>query len=328
MLLELIHETAFEYSEPVSEAYMEFRLTPVSDSQQRVLQHRRRVTPHRTLSDYSDAYGNAVSYFNLMEPHTHVGVRFESVVETCQVPFRGEAVGRDALDSPAARVMLHDFLRPTPLTEWCQAFREFVPRFEGLRGKPVGEVADAVCQDLYRSFRYEGEVTSVQSPVSDILRHGGGVCQDFAHLMIATCRYLGYPTRYASGYVLPDDGQDATASHAWVELYDPDRGWFGIDPTHNQRVGERYIYLGVGRDFRDVPPNRGIFRGHALETMHVRVHLQPITPDDLGRRAREVYKQPRVVPTPPARQTRKPERMTLMEQVQTAQQQQQQQQQQ
>lgn len=325
MLLELIHETIFDYAEPVSEAYMEFRLTPVSDSQQRVLQHRRRVTPHRTVSDYSDAYGNTVSYFNLLEPHTHVEVRFESAVETCQVPFRGEVLGAEARNSPAERVMLHDFLRPTPLTAWCEDFQGFIPRFEVLRGRPVGEVADTICRDLHASFRYEGEVTNVQSPISDILRHGGGVCQDFAHLMLATCRYLGIAARYASGYVLPDDGTEATASHAWVELYDPERGWFGVDPTHNQRTGERYVYLGIGRDFRDVPPNRGIFRGQAEEHLQVRVHLQPISADDLGRRAREIYKQPRIAPTAP-RQSRKPERMTLMEQSLTAQQQQQQQQ--
>lgn len=327
MLLELTHETTFEYASPVSEAYMEFRLTPLSDRQQHVLQHTRRMTPARTVSHYTDAFGNAVAYFNLMEPHTRIEVRFESVVETCAAPYRGEPLEGETLDSPAARVMLHDFLRPTPLTQWCEEFRKFAVRFEGLRGKPVSEVADVVCQELYASFRYEGEVTSATSPVADILRHGGGVCQDFAHLMLATCRYLGYAARYASGYVFPDDGQDATASHAWVELYDPAHGWFGIDPTHNQRVGERYIYLGVGRDFQDVPPNRGIFRGSAEETMQVRVHLQPISADDLGRRAREVYKQPRQVP-PSNRQSRKPERMTLMEQSQTAQQQQQQQQQQ
>lgn len=327
MLLELTHETVFEYAEPVCESYMEFRLTPLSDAKQHVLQHRQRVTPARTIRQYTDAYGNVVNYFNLLDPHSRVEVRFDSVVETHDGCFRGEAPGPSQLETAQGRVTLHDYLQPTPLTAWCSEFLEFVRPFEGLKGSTPREAARILSAELHSRFRYEGEVTSVSSPITDILRHGGGVCQDFAHLMLATCRYLGFAARYASGYVLPEDGTEATASHAWVEVFDPELGWFGVDPTHNQTAGDRYVYLGIGRDFRDVPPNRGIFRGHAEESMHVRVYLKPISSEDLGKRAREVYVQSRPVPSVP-RQTRKPELMSLMEQVQTAQQQQQQQQQQ
>lgn len=323
MLLELTHETIFEYAEPVSEAYMEFRLTPLSDAKQHIIQHRQRVTPARSIRQYTDAYGNVVNYFNLLDPHTRVEVRFDSVVETHDSFVRGEALEVDQIDTAAGRVALHDYLQPTPLTAWCSEFLEFVRPFEGLKGQPPRQAASILCSELHARFRYEGEVTSVSSPITDILRMGGGVCQDFAHLMLATCRYLGFAARYASGYVLPDNGAEATASHAWVEVFDPNEGWFGVDPTHNQMAGERYVYLGIGRDFRDVPPNRGIFRGHAEETMDVHVYLKPISPEDLGKRAREVYTQTRPVPSLP-RQTRKPELMALMEQVQAAQQQQQQ----
>ena len=324
MLLELTHETIFEYAEPASEAYMEFRLTPLTDRLQHVLQHRYRITPARPVRQYADAYGNTVTYFNFLEPHTRVEVRFDTVVETYPTSFRGEAAG-DA-GSMQSQVQLYDYLRPTALTDWCPEFLEFVSRFSYLKGKDACVMADTVCAELHGSFRYEGEVTNASSPITDILLHGGGVCQDFAHLMLATCRHLGYAARYASGYVLPEDGTEATASHAWLEVYHPKHGWFGIDPTHNQRVGERYIYLGVGRDFKDVPPNCGIFRGQSEEVMQVRVHLEPITSDDLGRRARELYVQPRPVVNH-ARQARKPELVSLMEQSQIVQQQQQQQQQ-
>jgi transglutaminase-like putative cysteine protease len=325
MLLELTHETVFEYAEPVTEAYMEFRLTPLSDSKQHVLQHRQSVTPARSIRQYTDAYGNVVNYFNLLDPHTRVEVRFDSVVETHDDCLRGDALDPRQLDTAVGRVSLHDYLQPTPLTAWCPEFLEFVQPYEKLRNSPPQDAARTLCSELNSRFRYEGEVTSASSPITDMLRLGGGVCQDFAHLMLATCRYLGIAARYASGYVLPEDGTDATASHAWVEVFDPERGWFGVDPTHNQTAGDRYVYLGIGRDFRDVPPNRGIFRGQAEESMHIRVHVKPISSDDLGRRAREVYTQRRPVPSMP-RQTRKPESMSLMEQVQTAQQQQQQQQ--
>jgi transglutaminase-like putative cysteine protease len=325
MLLELTHVTVFDYAEPVTEAYMEFRLTPLSDSKQHVLQHQQRVTPARSIRQYTDAYGNVVNYFNLLDPHTQVEVRFDSVVETHEACVRGAAVGMGQLDSALGRVTLHDYLQPTALTAWSTEFQEFVNPFENLRGRPPQEAARILAAELNYRFRYEGEVTNVSSPITDMLRMGGGVCQDFAHLMLATCRYLGFAARYASGYVLPDDGTEASASHAWVEVFDPEQGWFGVDPTHNQVAGERYVYLGIGRDFQDVPPNRGIFRGQAEESMQIRVHLKPISSDDLGRRAREVYTQRRPVPSMP-RQTRRPEAMSLMEQVQTAQQQQQQQQ--
>jgi transglutaminase-like putative cysteine protease len=322
MLLELTHETTFEYTEPASEAYMEFRLTPVTDRLQHVLQHRYRVTPVRPVRQYADAYGNTVTYFNFLEPHTRVEVRFDSVVETYPTPFRGDG---GQTGSVHERVQLYDYQRPTPLTDWCSEFLDYVSRFEHLRGKDACEMAETVCGELHSTFRYEGEVTNVTSPITDILKHGGGVCQDFAHLMLATCRYLGYAARYASGYVLPDDGAEVTASHAWLEVYHPIHGWFGIDPTHNQRTGERYIYLGVGRDYKDVPPNCGIFRGHTEEVMHIRVRLEPISSDEVGRRSRELYTQPRPA-LPHTRQARKPELVTLMEQSQIVQQQQQQQQ--
>jgi transglutaminase-like putative cysteine protease len=108
MLLELIHETVFEYAEPVCESYLEFRLTPLSDVKQHVLQHRQRVLPARTIRQYTDAYGNVVNYFNLLDMHTRVEVRFDSVVETHEDCFRGEALPASQLETAPGRVTLHD----------------------------------------------------------------------------------------------------------------------------------------------------------------------------------------------------------------------------
>jgi len=185
------------------------------------------------------------------------------------------------------------------------------------------ELAEFVSHEIHASFRYEGEVTSVSSPVTDILRHGGGVCQDFAHLMLGVCRYLGRPARYVSGYVLPDSDGDASASHAWCEVFDPEQGWFGMDPTHNLPADERYVRIGVGRDFNDVPPNRGVFRGQSAEVLKVAVRLRPIQPSDLAQRAREIYPRPRSVAYS-GRQARRPQPLSILEQSINAQQQQQQ----
>jgi transglutaminase-like putative cysteine protease len=186
----------------------------------------------------------------------------------------------------------------------------------------VPEAVPALSEEIGGRFRYEGEVTSASSPISDLLREGGGVCQDFAHLLIASCRFLGFAARYVSGYVMPANGADATASHAWCEVYDPGRGWLGVDPTHGEKAGERHVIMGVGRDYHDVPPNRGIFRGQADETMHVRVELKPITRDELGLKALSMFplsrQNGRIT-----RQLRRVDGASILEQLQQAQQQQQ-----
>jgi transglutaminase-like putative cysteine protease len=327
MLLELTHLNTFLYSEPVSESYLEFRLTPLTDASQHLLQHRQRVTPASPLHQYVDGLGNTVTYFNLLAPTDRIEVFFDSVVETFDTPYRAHGLFPGERDSPRARLLLHDYLRPTPLTEWSGEFREFVAPLEAWRELPVPEAVGRIRECLYSTFRYDGAVTTVSSSIRDILEHRAGVCQDFAHLMLATCRWLGFAARYVSGYVLPEtEGEEAAASHAWCEVFDPDHGWFGVDPTHNQWVEERYVRLGVGRDYRDVPPNRGVFRGGGAEELKVSVFLKPITTEQLDQRARELYRHTRTAP-PGTRTSRKAQPVSLVQQNLVVQQQQQQQQQ-
>ncbi len=318
MLLEITHDTLFEYSQPVSESYMEFRLTPLTDSSQHLLQHRQRVTPAARVRQYLDAWGNTVSYFNVIAPQERLEVGFSSLVETHPTPYRGPGLPGEDCSAPATRALLYDFLQPTPLTPVSAELLAFVQPMEGLRSAPVAEAAAAVRETIHSSFRYEGGVTTVFSPVTDLLRHGSGVCQDFAHLMLAACRTLGFPTRYVSGYVV-DDAQ-TVASHAWVELFDPQRGWFGMDPTHNEWVDEQHVRLGVGRDYRDVPPNRGLFRGQAEVTVEVRVGIAPVERSELEARSRTLYAPERPVAAR-ARSARRPAPVASLQQMAAAQQQ-------
>ncbi len=123
-------------------------------------------------------------------------------------------------------------------------------------------------------FEYARAVTLASSPVDDVLTKGKGVCQDFTHLMIAVLRSFGIPARYVSGYIHRPNKE--SQSHAWCEAWLPDTGWLGIDPTNNQWVDERSVKVGVGRDFTDVPPNRGIYRGDGQESMFVRVETRAL----------------------------------------------------
>ncbi|HET6972120.1 MAG TPA: transglutaminase family protein, partial [Phenylobacterium sp.] len=169
---------------------------------------------------------------------------------------------------------------------------------------------------IYDSFGYEAGVTRADSPIDDVLKAKKGVCQDFAHLMIAICRSWGLPARYVSGYLFTDrkhgDRSDPDATHAWVEVFLPSLRWIGLDPTNNSEAGERHIICAVGRDYSDVPPSRGVYKGDADSQLAVGVSVRraraAITEPEFlratrpaprgqpqpGRRSQEVYEQQRL----------------------------------
>ncbi|MCI0641765.1 MAG: transglutaminase family protein [Gemmataceae bacterium] len=131
-----------------------------------------------------------------------------------------------------------------------------------------------MCDYISTHFEYARAVTHASSPIDDVLAHGKGVCQDFAHLMIAILRFFGLPARYVSGYIHRPNKE--SQSHAWCEAWLPDVGWIGMDPTNNQQVDEKFVRVAVGRDFTDVPPNKGTYRGKGLETIQVRVDTREL----------------------------------------------------
>lgn len=292
MLLNVKHETVFSYSAPVAESCMEFRLTPATDANQKVISHRREVRGARTIRQHMDSWGNTVSYFTISAPHTEVEVVFESVVETASTPWRPRGMSDKVVAeaSPFWQETLYDWLYPTPLTGDSPQLDGYLTRFRGLDPSNVEQTVEAVREDIYSHFRYDTESTTTATTAQDLLRLGGGVCQDFSHLMIAVLRRLGVPARYVSGYVVTDSWEEAAlASHAWVEALDVHRGWLGADPTHNRWAEGQHIRIGVGRDYADVPPNKGVYRGNAVEEVAVRVFLRPLEADQLESSARRLF---------------------------------------
>lgn len=293
MLLEITHTNRFRYSQPVSGSHLEFRLTPLTDGSQHLLQHRRRVEPVQPVGEYVDYLGNQVVTFCVPHSHTSLEVVFESLVETFPTTYRGQPQVDAAHPSPAERLALYDFQHPTPLTDPGPEFLDWVRAYDFLRGASPRETARELRHAIHTNFRFEGDVTQASSAITDLLRLGAGVCQDFTHLLLTACRYFGHAARYVSGYVATDPDQaHIVASHAWVEVYDPEHGWFGVDPTHNEWVDDRHVRLGVGRDFREVAPNRGVFRGTAEEALEVVVLLRPLTSEELDERMHSRTSQP------------------------------------
>jgi transglutaminase-like putative cysteine protease len=275
MILEVQHETRFTYSEPVTESVTELRMEPVSDADQSCRSFHLAISPPAELYRYHDGFGNSVHHFNLLPPHAEVRILAAGVVET-HPRVRDLAASRVTypLDLARADLEVLDFVkfrgpvRPSP---------RLAPLLEALRPRPgtaAAELAVRAAGYIHEHFQYARDVTLASSPIDDLLEHGKGVCQDFTHLLIALLRSFEVPARYVSGYIHRQNKE--SQSHAWCEVWLPDVGWVGIDPTNDRLVTEHFIKVAVGRDFTDVPPNKGVYRGRGQEAIFVRVETREL----------------------------------------------------
>jgi len=286
MTFNIVHTTAYEYSAPAIESFTELRVRPRQSNRQTVHHHVTEVTPRAALEEFTDYYENTVECLSVPFRHKCLSVTSRSTVETFQ---RKDALsGLDLTVSEAVRLNwehrreLFDFLMPsvhTPILPEIEAMsRQQLPSSASFSESILG-----LCSYIFQNFAYVPGVTEVRTPLSEVLQKRQGVCQDFAHLMIALIRSAGLPARYVSGYIEtePVYGNStmigATASHAWVEVYLPSGLWLGIDPTNNILEGERHVQIGIGRDYHDVPPLRGVFKGAERQALSVMVTVSRTT---------------------------------------------------
>lgn len=261
MRLRIEHTTTFLYDHPISEAYTEMRLKPLEADGQRCLNFTLVTEPRDEVHQYADRFGNDVRHFDVIQPHQKLMAAAVSEVLT-PATFTSEAVRLSVLDE-------FDYLMGTdyaPLTTELAGFAAT----HAVAGDPAATII-ALMRAIYNGLQYEKGATDVYTTADKALALGRGVCQDFAHILLAACRSQGIPARYVSGYLYNNE-RDA-ASHAWVDAYAPGRGWLSLDPTHNCEQTDHYVRVAVGRDYADVPPTRGIFKGKAKETMQVEVKV-------------------------------------------------------
>lgn len=281
MRLCIVHRTVFRYALPARQSFNEARLQPIENARQRLLSYDLHTSPHAARHDYHDLYGNAVSVLELVEPHAELVIEAGSVVETVSRPTPDDEDIGELAHAPLV-AHLHDFLMDTAYVEvtpelWRCAV-DCLPG--GVRGLWAG--ASALSDWVHGAFLYEPGATNAHSTVSETLADRRGVCQDFAHVLLGLCRALKIPARYVSGYFF-DDTPDLAfpaeeASHAWVEIFLPHQGWHGLDPTHRRPVDERYVCVAVGRDYGDIRPVSGTYRGADQRSMDVYVK---VTREDL-----------------------------------------------
>ena len=266
------HETRLSFAQPVREHQCELRLVPSNSSTQRVHAAAIEVEPAAPLDSYVDYFGNQVHHFDVVSPHTQLVTRLRAEVETLLInPFDFPLVAphreRDWIaDSLKAQPRLWDYvLSFSPLTP--DLARAPLPDLEVSAHTPTQRILDSVTaavEWIATTLEYRPGVTRTHSPLAAVWKERAGVCQDFAHLLIAVVRSWGVPARYVMGYQDPEcaeDEEQAAAPHAWAEVLIPGAGWRGFDPTARLIANDCYIVVAVGRDSLDAAPQRGSFKG-------------------------------------------------------------------
>jgi len=276
------HITRFKYEPAVRESVMEVRMQPRTDARQRCLSFSLDVTPRATMMMYRDFFGNAVHHFDIPGQHELIEVAAQAVVEVLP-PLAAQASAVGGWEELDARVALGDYwemmlpsqyARPTELLEKLRVHLDL-----RRRGNPL-ELLMELNMEMYEFFEYAPNTTKVDSPIDEALESRRGVCQDFAHIMIALVRQLKIPCRYVSGYLFHEDSakdrSPAGATHAWVEAYLGELGWVAFDPTNNLLGCERHVRVAIGRDYADVPPTHGVHKGEAGSELSVTVSVSPV----------------------------------------------------
>ncbi|HEX3546959.1 MAG TPA: transglutaminase family protein [Mycobacterium sp.] len=272
--LRVVHSTGYAYKSPVTASFNEARLTPRSDSRQNVILNRVETVPATRSYRYVDYWGTAVTAFDLHAPHTELEVTASSVVETDRDEMPNEEISWEDLCSEAVIDRFDEVLSRTQSTPESKRVRRVGQRIA--KDHDPREAVTAAAHWVHSELAYVAGTTGVHSSGLDALREGKGVCQDFAHLTLILLRGMGIPARYVSGYLHPKrkavigdtiDGQ----SHAWVQAWTG--GWWNYDPTNNSDINEQYISVGVGRDYSDVTPLKGIYSGEGSTDLDVVVEI-------------------------------------------------------
>ena len=287
MFYSIRHLTKFRYSRPVSESIMELRMHPRSEGIQRCLSFDLNVTPRTRVQSYRDHLSNVVHHFDVPGAHRQLTIIAEAMVDVTPRQPLPQRLPEDAWQQLRQQLDAGDYwemLAPSKFAHWSELTEQFarelsVPdRDEAEQHDPL-QLVRRLNSILPREIAYAPKTTSVDSPADDALRSRKGVCQDYSHIMIALVRRMGIPCRYVSGYLFHKAGSKTRstegATHAWVEAFLPDLGWVGFDPTNDVLADESHVRTAVGRDYADVPPTRGVFKGDAASELTVAVRVAP-----------------------------------------------------
>jgi transglutaminase-like putative cysteine protease len=269
------HRTSYTYAAPARDSFNDVRLKPMSTARQTAEAFELTTTPDAPLREYHDFYGNIVHHFEIPNAHPSLVIESRSVVLAHPPP----PLSNDTTTAPLAA--LPGLAKSSDCFDYLGASRfvDIEPDIWRLAIDATDGIADTwqAVQALMRFVNghldYQPASTHVHTPLRDALAQRRGVCQDFAHLTLGLSRALKIPARYVSGYLAVEK---ARATHAWVEVWIPTVGWLALDPTHNRQIDNTYIKIGAGRDYGDVSPVTGSYRGTHEHTMEIEVQIDGI----------------------------------------------------
>ncbi len=284
MILKVNHTTTYRYGQPVSISHTEVHLTPRPSARQSVLMHELTIDPAPdTRAARNDYFGNGVTAFSIHRPH-----RTLTITATSLVDRQAADPIHPALTPPweqvRDKVRRHEsndtfdafqFIFESPRVKLGPAFASYVAE-SFAAGRPLLEAACDLCRRIFTDFKYDQGATTVRTPIEEAFESRHGVCQDFAHIMIACLRSLGLPALYVSGCMRTSpDSIGAAASHAWVSVFCGSFGWLDFDPTNNLMPAGDHVTIAWGRDYSDVPPVNGVALGGGAQTINVTVEVTP-----------------------------------------------------
>ena len=272
----ITHTTEYQYDEMVGRCYNLANVVPRDTDRQTCLGNQLKVSPIPAHANKrQDYFGNTSYYFAVHQSHKALAITSESEVtlqENNHEPSLEFGLScavvkeRLASASDAETLLAREFLLDSPMIKASDPLKNYAQDIF-LSDRPLLSAVRELTQKIYKDFTYDPGFTTVATPLSEVLEHKRGVCQDFAHFAIGCLRALGFPAKYVSGYLetLPPPGQEkligADATHAWFAVYSPGEGWFEFDPTNNNMAGTQHIVTAWGRDYSDVTPLRGVIFG-------------------------------------------------------------------
>jgi transglutaminase-like putative cysteine protease len=276
-IFKIAHLTKYQYNWPIKESINEIRLFPHNFDNQDVLEYRLVITHDPEVTYYQDYYGNRVANFN------NIGTHQELVIESHMLVRVNHSLQIPAIDITTIQDLEKEKSKNITLLRLC--YPEIIEKQDEINTilstldiakKSIIEIAQICNQYVYENFTYTKGITNITTTIDEILELKKGVCQDFANVLLQLLRTAGIPSRYVSGYICPYTtglrGEGAT--HAWVEIFSPNQGWLGLDPTNNIWTMGNHVKLATGRNFQDCTPIKGTFKGLARQTLSVSVSIR------------------------------------------------------
>ncbi len=272
----LKHTTTYNYSNFVYESSNKLHLYPYNDLNQQIVSHKINIPGNPLVDSYIDDYNNRVGFFTYTPPHRFLRITSEAEIIKKRIIMPEDTMDVDEQWKILKKLKLSFDFIPFLKFQNTSINKELFKVIESCKFKSASpmDVADNLCEYVNKNFNYKKGVTNVFTKIDEVWYLKTGVCQDFTNILIQLCRIAEIPTRYVSGYVFAAGRfRGASATHAWVEVYIPNYGWLGLDPTNNCIADIYHIRLAVGRNYGDCSPVKGVYKGNETQIMKVNVVL-------------------------------------------------------